>query len=371
MTAIKTFIREIVTQSVLPVMERCVNTWNDQIASRRRGISGRFMSLSRKWTGFGSSMRGTGFGTSPGGSNANYDPLQGFYRPDTAEAIMRKLADYAFMLRDWKLAHSTYDIIRADYNDDKAWKYYAGANEMTAISALLLQQTMSGKARSSETVDLMLDTASYSYLTRCAAPYSALRCLALGAELLRARGGPAADDAARWAMRILESDLLGPVGQALFTQHAAACYATRRGAGSKGWGARRRKAAMWNVLAASAWLRLKKMLQARKCLDLASGIYHRGASHDRHPGDEDDDEGEDDGGAQNALRRPFQAVASFEDLQAFVLDMARHVDAHTAATQAIGTRNRASSSSSNLVADDGHHGIPNPVVKVTSDDHAP
>jgi len=40
---------------------------------------------------------------------------------------MRKLADYAFMLRDWKLAHSTYDILRKDFANDKAWKYAAGA----------------------------------------------------------------------------------------------------------------------------------------------------------------------------------------------------------------------------------------------------
>jgi trafficking protein particle complex subunit 8 len=40
---------------------------------------------------------------------------------------MRKLADYAFMLRDWRLAHSTYDIVRKDFGNDKAWKYAAGA----------------------------------------------------------------------------------------------------------------------------------------------------------------------------------------------------------------------------------------------------
>lgn len=41
---------------------------------------------------------------------------------------MRKLADFAFMLRDWKLAHSVYDLLRTDFNNDKAWKYYAAAH---------------------------------------------------------------------------------------------------------------------------------------------------------------------------------------------------------------------------------------------------
>ena len=44
---------------------------------------------------------------------------------------MRKLADYAFMLRDWKLAHSTYDILRKDFANDKAWKYAAGAQVLS------------------------------------------------------------------------------------------------------------------------------------------------------------------------------------------------------------------------------------------------
>ena len=44
---------------------------------------------------------------------------------------MRKLADFAFMLRDWKLAHSTYDIVRKDFANDKAWKYAAGAQVPT------------------------------------------------------------------------------------------------------------------------------------------------------------------------------------------------------------------------------------------------
>lgn len=46
---------------------------------------------------------------------------------------MRKLADFAFMLREWKLAYSTYDIIRKDFANDKAWKYAAGAQVRASI----------------------------------------------------------------------------------------------------------------------------------------------------------------------------------------------------------------------------------------------
>ncbi|CRK34049.1 hypothetical protein BN1723_014817 [Verticillium longisporum] len=147
-TAIRTFVREMVTQSIIPTMERHVSVWNDQVASRRRGIAGRFMNLSRKWGGFGGSSR-----TSVGGSGSTSSfESQGYYRPDAPEAIMRKLADYAFMLRDWKLAHSTYDLLRSDFSDAKAWKYHAATNEMAALTRPLALSDPSPVKREKETI---------------------------------------------------------------------------------------------------------------------------------------------------------------------------------------------------------------------------
>ena len=230
------------------------------------------MSLSKRWTPFGGSSRGASGPIGGSGSGGNYDSLQGFYRPDTPEALMRKLADYAFMLRDFKLARDTYDILRGDYNNDKAWKYYAGANEMAAVSMLLAPQNLSSRSRS-ETVDQMLETASYSYITRCIAPYHALRTLATGLELLKLRGPSAADAAARWADRVLENGLVGPVGHALSTERVGACYASRVGLGALHLGSRRRKTALWAILAADQWLKLGMSIQAEKCLNDAGRLY--------------------------------------------------------------------------------------------------
>lgn len=239
------------------------------------------MSLSKRWTPFGSSSRTS---SGPAGlqssSGSNYDALRGFYRPDTPEAIMRKLADYAFMLRDFKLAQSTYELLRSDFSNDKAWKYYAGANEMAAISTLLNSPALTSRTRT-EAVDQMLETASYSYITRCIAPYYALRTLTLGVELLKLRGSSAIDDAARWASRILENGLVGPVGHTLFTERISACYLSRKGVGSMNWGSRRRKAALWAILATEGWLKLGKIVQAEKCLDEASKLYCIGGAEQR------------------------------------------------------------------------------------------
>jgi trafficking protein particle complex subunit 8 len=273
-TALKSFVRELVAQSVVPHMENKVALWNDQIASRRRGISGRFMSISKKWTGFSavasrnaSSQNGGGAGTS-----GNYDSLQGFYRYDTPEALLRKLADYAFLLRDYKLAASTYELVRADYGNDKAWKYHAGANEMCAISNLLNPMATAAKTRV-DGFDQMMETASYSYLTRCSDAQNALRCIALGVELLKVRGRTAAEAAAKWAIRILELGLVGTVGHILVSERVASCFAAQVGSGGGGLGARKRKAAFWSIMAADEWLKLGKAELAIQRLEDANTFY--------------------------------------------------------------------------------------------------
>lgn len=276
-TAIRAFVREMVTQSIVPSMERASATWNDQVASRRRGISGRFMSLSKRWTPFaGRSATGPNLGA--GGSN--YDSLQGFYRPDAPEAIMRKLADYAVMLRDFKLAQSTYDILCGDFKNDKAWRYYAGANEMAAITTLLTATSLSAKVRT-ETIDQLVETGYYSYITRCGAPYNALRTLMLCLELLKIRGGSALDDCARWAGRVLDDRLVGPIGHVLVMERISSCFTERKGLGLLSSGDRKRKAAFWNTLSTDAWLKLDKTSRAEQCLAEATRLYGNTAPDDK------------------------------------------------------------------------------------------
>ncbi|CAK7274280.1 hypothetical protein SEPCBS57363_006084 [Sporothrix epigloea] len=274
-TAIRTFVREMVTQSLLPTMERSVSLWNDQVASKRKGLSGRFMSLSKRWTGFGSSINNNsgGSGRGDGGnSSSNYDAVRGYYGAEASEAILRKLADYAFMLRDWKLAMSTYDILRADFTNDKAWKYHAAANEMCALSLLIMPPSLSSRTKL-DTISSMLEQAFYSYHTRCGNAYGATRVIALGLELQRLRGGLFVDEAVRWGMRLIEARLVGCVGDALLRERMAVCCITRAGRGSLGWGTWRRKSAFWSVLAAEAWVAQGKFIQAQRCLNEARRMY--------------------------------------------------------------------------------------------------
>lgn len=277
-TAIRGFLREMVTQSIVPYMESRVTTWNDQVASRRRGISGRFMSFSKRFAGFGSA-KGAASGISPSSSQSgsNFDTLQGYYSPATSEATMRQLADYAFMLRDWKLAYATYELLRADFATDKAWMYHAAANEMSAISFLLIPQTWSSKSRS-ETVDQILEITSYSYLTRCSRPFGAVRCLTLAVELLKSRGFAATEDAAIWGTKLLDLGILTPIAQAFITERVADCYRSFSGGGVLQLGTRKRKTAFWDTLASKAWIE-RREIQARRQLQLASILYQDCSQH--------------------------------------------------------------------------------------------
>lgn len=187
---------------------------------------------------------------------------------------MRRLADYCFMLRDTKLALSTYEILCTDFNNDKAWQHYAGAAEMAAFAALLSPAQITAKIRA-EKIDEWIKAAAYNYTDRqrSPSPFFALRTLALSIELLRLRGTSATDDAARWGSRILEMNLTGPIGAALVTERISACFAIRPGTGTLRLGSRRRKAAFWAILAAQAWWAQGKALQAEKCVDTALLLY--------------------------------------------------------------------------------------------------
>ena len=281
-TAIRALLREMVAQSIVPFMENRMMTWNDQVASRRRGISGRFMSLSKRWAGFGSSRNASsGSNGVQNPSNGNYDYQRGAYLPDTPEATMRHLADYAFMLRDWKLAHNTYDFLRTDFSHDKAWSYHAAANEMAAISSLLSSQFSSSRFRS-EHLDQMLDTAAYSYLTRCSMPSAVVRCLTMAMELLKGRGLVAVDEAAKWGGKLLELGVLGQAAQALTAERIAEAYMARTDSEAPSTCTRRRQAAFWHVLSSDSWIGLGKLSRARVRLQKARALYQLG-----QPGYED------------------------------------------------------------------------------------
>lgn len=303
-TSIRSLTRELVSQSVVPFMEQRIALWNEQIASRRRGISGRFMSLSKRWGGIGG--LGTSRNSSAGNvattnsSSGNYDTVQYHYRWDTPEALLRKMADFATMLRDYKLAASTYELLRSDYSNDKAWKYLAGVNEMCCITNLLnpLLSSSAGTGSSGkslpklETLDSMLEAASYSYLSRCNEPALALRSILFIVELLKVRGRLASELASKWIIRVLELNLaaVGSNTHVLIAERVASCYAgykpqsstlapdvlspaTIRTGSVNTLSHRTRHAALWSLTSAEEWMKLGRASQAAARVNDAQELY--------------------------------------------------------------------------------------------------
>ncbi|KAG0240476.1 Trafficking protein particle complex 8 [Mortierella sp. GBA43] len=123
-------LREMLTQSILPYMERNIAHWNEQVAASRKGIAGRF----RRY--FNTGTKNPALQQSP-----TTGPNGGIIYPHTSpEAQMRKLADWAFMLRDYKFASSVYETLKKDFASDKAWKYYGGAQASDLRNGLFLEQ---------------------------------------------------------------------------------------------------------------------------------------------------------------------------------------------------------------------------------------
>lgn len=266
-TAIRNFVRELVTQSMVPSMEQLCAQWNE-LASRRKGLSGRLLSAGKRW-GLGFSRNSSTPSAVIGSSN--YDSLQGFYRPHAPEAVMRKLADYAFMLRDFKLAQNTYDVLRQDFDQDNAWKYNAGANEMYLVSTMLNTGYPINKRLDS--IERWLETAVHSYSNRCNVPFYAIRALVLAFEAVKARGCLTIDRTVGWGEKAIKANILGPVGNALLMERLAGSYAQKNGNGALMYGSRRRKRGFWNLMAADSWAALNKTVQAERCLHEAKASY--------------------------------------------------------------------------------------------------
>jgi len=133
------------------------------------------------------------------------------------------------------------------------------------MSMLLLQSPLTQSKRS-ETLEPLLDSALYSYTARSSAPYCSLRTILLAIELLTLKGGSAPDDAVKWATKALSSGSLGDIGTCLLVERIASCYKVM-------FPRRRRKMALWSMLACESWSGVGCKVFAVKCLKDAVRVY--------------------------------------------------------------------------------------------------
>ncbi|GAA98075.1 hypothetical protein E5Q_04757 [Mixia osmundae IAM 14324] len=155
---IKLFLREFVVQSLVPHMERCLVQWNESLAASRRGLTSRLFSAGRKFLGSGSAAPSRA-GSPAIPASVGYDPIKDIYSHISTEAQTRRLADYAFMMQDYKLASHTYDQHRRDVQPSKAYRCFASSSRMAGMSLLcsMLQSTAVQPALVSEALQFAED----------------------------------------------------------------------------------------------------------------------------------------------------------------------------------------------------------------------
>ncbi|EGF97954.1 uncharacterized protein MELLADRAFT_84140 [Melampsora larici-populina 98AG31] len=152
---LKVFLREFTIQSLVPHMERCVQHWNESLSASRKGITGRLFSVGRKYFSKPDSS----------GSSSSYNPTMRWYPYQSTEFQTRRLADYAFMLGDYKLASQMYEYVRKDALGHKAWSYYLSSTHMVGLCSLLLVVPSNQTFQNFDPYSYLFDPAALSQMS--------------------------------------------------------------------------------------------------------------------------------------------------------------------------------------------------------------
>ncbi|CAO3682429.1 unnamed protein product [Rhizopus microsporus] len=257
---IRSMVQEFVAQSLIPFMERNIQQWNEQVASARRGLTGRLFGASRRL--FGTSSRSSSTqslqSVAAQGPNVPYGSSSITVYPFAApEAQMRKLADFAFMLRDYKFAYTIYDTVRRDYATEKAYKYHAGTQEMMGVCLLMMDQPLTSKTD----VDRHFELAVQQYLNRCRSIFHATRATIIYYELLKDRQMWKDIPTALVRMTGEDSDLRS----GLFLEQAAHCFLRVNKPMVRKYG-------FHLVMAGHRYGKASQRLHAYRCYELAAAV---------------------------------------------------------------------------------------------------
>eukprot|EP01018_Ginkgo_biloba_P005816 Gb_19012 [translate_table: standard] len=166
MEQIKEFMQDLSVKNVIPYLEQKIRSLNQQVSATRKGLKNQIKNL---WWRKGKDDT----------SDVSNGPMYTF---SSIESQIRVLGDYAFMLRDYELALSNYRLLSTDYKIDKAWKRYAGVQEMIGLSLFMLDQ-------SRKEAEYCMETAFTTYQkVGVSGQRYATRCALWWAEMHKARG---------------------------------------------------------------------------------------------------------------------------------------------------------------------------------------
>lgn len=197
MDELKSTMHDLSSKHVIPYMEQKIRLLNQQVSATRKGFRNQIKNL---WWRKGKE-------DTPENSTGQV------YTYNSTESQIRVLGDYAFMLRDYELALSNYRLLSTDYKLDKAWKRYAGVQEMMALTYF-----MSDHSR--KDAEYCMENAFGTYLKLGTSGLrNATRCGLWWVEMLKAMGEY--KEAANIYFRISGED---PLLSAVMLEQAAYCF---------------------------------------------------------------------------------------------------------------------------------------------------
>lgn len=151
---IKDLMQELSSKHIIPYMEQKVRALNQQVSATRKGFRNQIKNL--WWRK---------------GKEDAPDSLYGhMYTFSSVESQIRILGDYGFMLQDYELALSSYRLISTDYKLDKAWKRFAGVQEMMGLTYFISDQSRKEAEYCMEnafTTYLKMGSSGLRHATRC------------------------------------------------------------------------------------------------------------------------------------------------------------------------------------------------------------
>lgn len=190
-------LQEVITKDLLLFMNGKIKQWNDEVVAPRTSLTGRIFG-GRKWGGgskpsffsFVSNQSATNSGKEDTSTKMSYNSSGGYYLAESPEMILRKLADWYFMLGDYKNAYTIYGLVKKDMINDKAYAHLSSLQEYSVFSLLLGASGKSGASTQpitpkmiSTVINPMLDSSFYSYLSRCNLKTYTIRLTIIAAEL--------------------------------------------------------------------------------------------------------------------------------------------------------------------------------------------
>lgn len=192
----KNALQEVISKDLILFMTGKIKQWETEVVAPRTSLTSRIFG-GRKWGG-GSKGNFFSFGSvsdskndvGPENSQLSYSSSGGFYLAQSPEMILRKLADWYFMLGDYKNAYTTYELVKKDMVNDRAYSHLASLQEYTVFALLVGAANRSGGGAQpitskmvSTVITPMLDSSFYSYLSRSNLKTYTIRLTVIAAEL--------------------------------------------------------------------------------------------------------------------------------------------------------------------------------------------